>query len=436
METIARSKSSQLHDEACRYIPGGSSKANGWYAPHPIYAAEGKGCRLTDADGVERLDFLNGYTALIHGHADPDVSAAAIAQIQRGTAFSAPVEAEVALAKLLCARVPAMEMVRFGCSGTESVMMAIKAARAFTGRDRIAKFEGFYHGYYDEIQVSYASSEADWGPAEAPASTPSSGGLAASTLRDVLVLPYNDRIATTRLLEAYASEVAAVIVDPMSNRGGLIEPRAQFLSYLRQLTERLGILLIFDEVISFRVSYEGAQGHYNVRPDLSVLGKIIGGGFPVGATGGRAEVMRVFDPTGGKAKIASGGTFAANPLTMVAGRAAMEKMTRAEFKRLNALGDRLRMESNERFERRGVPGQVNGLGSLFRIHGTSMAFASYRDTIDRVAAARVLRLHALMMEEGVIVHTNGLGCLSTPMGDEEVDLFVAALDRALGRLSG
>jgi glutamate-1-semialdehyde 2,1-aminomutase len=225
-----------------------------------------------------------------------------------------------------------------------------------------------------------------------------------------------------------------VIVDPLSNRAGLFEPREQFLSHLRKLTRRLGILLIFDEVISFRIDYRGAQGHYGVRPDLSALGKIVGGGFPVGVTGGSAEVMSVFDPTSGKPKIASGGTFAGNPVTMVAGKAAMEKLTPAEYDRLAGLGDRLRAEANEAFRRRRVPGQILGVGSLFRIHGTDAELTRYRETTDPAAAARVLRLHSLMLGEGVVVHTNGLACLSTPMGEAEVDAFIAALDRALVRM--
>lgn len=425
-----RSHSRALFERARQVIPGGTSKANFHVRPHPFYLTGGQGCRVTDADGVERLDAVNNFTALIHGHAFPPLVEAVSRQLARGTAFAASTPEEVALAELLVERVPGLERIRFGNSGTEAVMMAIKAARAYTGRDRIAKFEGAYHGYYDDVQVSYSSRPDDWGPDDAPASTPSSGGVPKHRVQETLILPWNDFDACERLVTRHATELAAVVVDPLSNRMGFIPPAEGFLAFLRQITRQRGILLIYDEVISFRVSYGGAQGRYGGDPDLTAFGKIIGGGFPVGATGGRAEVMEVFDPGTRGPRIASGGTFSANPVSMTGGLATMRAMTPEAFARLETLGARFRARVNEVFRAAGVPGQATGEGSLFRLLFTDRPLRSYRD-IDQAAEARMERLFLELFHAGVLVHTSGLGCLSTPMGEREVEEFASATERAL-----
>jgi glutamate-1-semialdehyde 2,1-aminomutase len=428
------SASARLYARARQVIPGGTSKANMPVHPHPCYVAHGAGCRVTDVDGVERLDAINNFTALIHGHGFPPLVEAVTRQVARGTAFASSTPEEVALAELLVERVPALERIRFGNSGTEAVMMAIKAARAYTGRDRIAKFEGAYHGYYDDVQVSFNSQPADWGPDDAPASVPSSGGIPKHRVLETLVLPWNDRDACERLLTAHRNEVAAVLVDPLSNRMGFIPPADGFLAFLRQVTRAHGILLIFDEVISFRVGYTGASGRYGGEPDLIAFGKIIGGGFPIGATGGAAEVMEVFDPGTRGPRIASGGTFSGNPVSMTAGLAAMQAMDEAAFDRLNRLGARCRARLAEAFRATGVPGQVTGDGSLFRLLLTARPLRSYRDGPDAAAEARARRLFQRLLAAGVLVNTNGLGCLSTPMGEPEVEEIGAALERALAGL--
>jgi glutamate-1-semialdehyde 2,1-aminomutase len=430
-------ETARLYAEACRYIPGGTSRIHYWFPPNPIYARSGAGCIVTDVDGVERHDFLNNMTALIHGHGHPAIKAAIVEQLDRGIAFSEPSEPEVRLARLLAGRVRTVERIRFANSGTEAVMLAIKLARAFTGRSRIAKFEGFYHGYYDYVQVSYASPPASWGAADEPASRPSSGGLSGSVPGEVLTLPYNDPESVARLLDRERDTLAALIVDPLSNRAGFPLPADGFLSFLRDITRAFGIVLIFDEVISFRVGYGGAQGKYGGEPDLSVFGKIIGGGLPVGAVGGRADVMALLDPRERGPVVASGGTFSGNPLTMAAGLAAMEWMTPAAYDRLNDLGDRLRRRATAAFEEAGVPGHVAGDGSLFRIMLAPGPITNYRDSVaSALPAGTMAALHRGLLAEGCIVSTSGLGCLSTPMGETDVDRFVAALARVLPRLGG
>ncbi|HYB44644.1 MAG TPA: aspartate aminotransferase family protein, partial [Candidatus Methylomirabilis sp.] len=416
------------------FIPGGTSKANFDVRPHPFYFVSGHGCRVLDADGVERLDALNNFTALIHGHAFEPVTRRVSEQLARGTAFAASTPEEIALARLLVDRVPGVEQIRFGNSGTEAVMMAIKAARAFTGRDRIAKFEGAYHGYYDDVQVSFNSGPGNWGSPEEPASVPSSGGVPKHRVLETLVLPWNDAEATERLLTRFRNEVAAVLVDPLANRMGFIPPAPGFLDHLRRVTRSLGILVIFDEVISFRVSYGGAQERYGGEPDLTAFGKIIGGGFPVGATGGRADVMAVFDPTTDGPRIASGGTFSANPVSMTAGLATLAALDRDGFARLEAMGARLRAGLGAVLATSGVPGVVMGDTSLFRFVMTADAPRTYRDTVEPVAGRRLSRLFMHMLDAGVLIGANGLGCLSTPMGDREIDEIVEAAGRALHAL--
>lgn len=431
------SRTARLVEEARTVIPGGTSRIHYHFSPYPIYAQSGSGCRLTDVDGVERLDFLNNMTSLIHGHANRKINDAVIAQLERGTAFSEPSEPEVRLAKLMVERVPSVQRIRFANSGTEAVMLAIKLARAYTGRSRIAKFEGFYHGYYDYVQVSFSSTPETWGPADQPASTPSSGGLASSVIDDdVLVLPFNDRSGIERLLEQHGSSLAALITDPLSNRAGFPRPDAGFYAFLREITRKYGIPLIYDEVISFRLGYHGAQGTYGGDPDLTTFGKIIGGGLPIGAVGGSAEIMDLLDPTHGSPRVLSGGTFSGNPLSMVAGLAAMEQLTPSAFDRLNALGEQLRLRANAAFQSAGDPGQLSGDGSLFRMILTDQPIHDYRGTqAARARAARMAQIHLNLLDEGIIISRDGLGCLSTPMGEAEIDQFVGALERALQKKS-
>jgi glutamate-1-semialdehyde 2,1-aminomutase len=430
------SATARLYEQAARLMPGGTSRLHYYSAPYPIYARSGKGAYLTDVEGVERVDFLNNMTALIHGHANPGINRAIAEQLERGTAFSEPTEQEVALARLMVERVASVEQIRFANSGTEAVMMAIKLARAFTGRSRIAKFEGFYHGYYDYVQVSFNSTADNWGPLDAPVSTPSSGGLTESVTReDVLTLPYNDRETVESLLARHGNSIAALIVDPLSNRSGFPLPAEGFLDYLRQVTRAYGIVLIFDEVISFRVGYGGAQGKYGGEPDLTAFGKVIGGGLPIGATGGSTEIMAMLDPTRGPARVISGGTYSGNPLTMVAGHAAMEQLTPQAYAHLDRIGERLRSGGNAVFKAAGEPAQLSGDGSLFRVMMTDEPITDYRASMRNASPmSRMTQLHRNLLDEGVIVARDGLACLSTPMTDADVDRFIAALERAVERL--
>ena len=430
------SVSQRLFRQAEHVLPGGNSRTTVFMAPYPPYAAEGHGCWIVDVDGDERLDLLNNYTSLIHGHAHPAVTEAAGRRLARGASFPLPTPEEVELAALLVERLPGVERVRFTNSGSEAVMMAIKAARGFTGRTKIAKFEGAYHGSYDWAEVSLSSSPADWGPLDAPASTAYSKGTPPSVLSDVVVLPFNRPELAARRIERESKDLAAVILDPLPNRVGLIPASPEFLKTIRKVTAAHGVVLIFDEVISFRLGYHGAQGCFGIRPDLTALGKIIGGGFPVGAVGGRADVMAVFDGRAGKPAVPHGGTFNANPVTMAAGLAAMRLMDEAAYARLGELGDKLRQSVQACFERAGGPGSLTGLGSLFRIHPSGRALIDYRSAIVAPEDARRLdRLYRSLLDHGVLIAPTGLGCLSTAVTDAEIEYFLEALSGCLREMS-
>ena len=280
MDSTAAS-SAELFDRACEVMPGGNTRTTVWHAPHPIYAASGQGCRIKDVDGKTYLDFINNYTSMIHGHANPVVAEAVRKQLEIGTCFAMPTESEIELAELLCKRSPGFERVRFTNSGSEAVMMALKAARAHTGKPKIAKCEGAYHGSYDFAEVSLDSAPESWGNAD-PNSVAYTSGTPRSVLDEVIVIPFNRVEETENILAAHADELACVLIDPMPNRAGLIPATPEYLKMLRRFTTNNDMLLVFDEVISFRLGHGGAQGEFNVSPDLTALAKIIGGGFPIG----------------------------------------------------------------------------------------------------------------------------------------------------------
>ena len=431
-----RPVSAALHERATAVMPGGNTRLTVYMKPYPYYAAFGKGCRLTDVDGVERLDFTNNYNSLIHGHAHPAITDAVQEQLTRGTAFPMATEAEIRLAELLCDRVPSFEQVRFCNSGSEGVMFAIKAARAYTDRPKIAKCEGSYHGSYDFAEVSLDPTPATWGNSD-PKSVAYTKGTPQSVLDDVVVIPFNKPDEAERILRENAADLACVVVDLMPNRGGLIPATPEFVAMLNRVRHDTGVLIVLDEVITLRLDYAGAQSLFELTPDLTGLGKIIGGGFPVGAVAGTAEVMAVFDPRDGKPDLSHSGTFNANPITMVAGETAMRLLTRKEIDRLGALGDRARTGITDAMRERDFPGQVTGLGSLFRIHVHNRPLSDYRSSMmtqdeeDRLAA-----IVGYMRDHGVFVNDRGVCSLSTPMGDVEIDAFLDCFKAALTTTHG
>jgi glutamate-1-semialdehyde 2,1-aminomutase len=411
-------------------MPGGNTRTTVFTAPHPAYVASAQGALVTDVEGQTRLDFVNNYTALIHGHAHPRILEAVGRQLALGTAVSFPTETEVRLAELLVERVESIERIRFTNSGTEAVMMAIQAARAFTGKSKIAKFEGCYHGAYDYAEVSVGPRPEQAGDSLAPRSLAESAGIAHTAPDDVVVLPFNHPDAVERILHTHASELAAVLVDPLPHRSGFLDPVDDFLPRLRRITRDLDILLISDEIISFRLGYRGPQHRYGYAADLTTLGKIIGGGFPVGAFGGRADVMNVFDPSRSDGQVAHGGTFNGNPVTMVAGFEAMSMLTPDVFDRLAALGERVRVGLANAIEARGVSWQVGGQASLFRLHPHPRPLLDYRSSVPTPAEhAATEQFYLAMLGHGFVLTPELAGSVSTPMTEQHADDLVAAADK-------
>lgn len=425
------SASARLFERAKAVLPGGNTRTTVYMAPFPPYAAGGRGAVIIDAEGQERYDFVNNYTALIHGHADPDINAAVIEQLQRGVAFAMPTEQEIALADELVERIPSLERVRFTNSGSEAVMMAVKAARAYTGRPKIAKFEGCYHGSYDFAEVS-TTADAGRDAGADPSPIPYTAGTPQAVLDSVVILPYNDPEGTERLIERHWQDLAAVLMDPMPRSLGLQPASPEFLQRVREITRAFGIVLIFDEVISLRADRGGMQSVLGVTPDLTATGKIIGGGFAVGAVGGSADVMSVFDPTSGPPKAPHGGTFNANPVTMSAGLVAMQKLTEGEFARLDGLCRQLRAGVEEAMSEAGLDGQTSGHGSLFQIHFHRRPLSAYRNSFPTPEERdRIARVHESLLGHGIFITPQLFGCLSTPMGVPEVEAFVDAFSAAL-----
>jgi glutamate-1-semialdehyde 2,1-aminomutase len=377
---------------------------------------------VTDVDGVERIDFISNYTSLVLGHCHPSVVEAV--QRQAGTLMSAaaPSELEVEMAERIRERLPSVELVRFANSGTEATMLALRAARAFTGRETIATFAGAYHGTHD-----YAVSiPADAGDA------PGAMGVPKAVAASIVVAPFNDPEAIRALLEPRLDDLAAIVVEPVMGAAGVIPAEDGFLELLRELADEAGALLVFDEVIAFRLGYHGAQGRYGVTPDLTALGKIIGGGVPIGAVGGRADVMTLFDPRR-EPHLAHGGTFNANPLSMAAGLATLAELTPETYGRLETLAVELKTKLERLFAGAGLRACVNQIGSLFNIHFTEGPVRSHAD-VQAADTALVRELHLALLDHGILFTPRGMGCLSTPMTAAEIDAFVDAARLALEEL--
>lgn len=423
-----QSRSQEIYRRALKVLPGGVSRNAVLRRPHPTYAQKGEGCFVTDIEGIRRIDFANNMCSLIHGHAHPEIVAAVTRQVQNGTAFTFATEIEVDFAEHMVARSTSFEKIRFVNSGTEAVMACIKAARAFTQRPKIAKVEGAYHGLYDYAEVSQTASPATWGDAAHPASVPVSRGTPASALEDVVVIPFNDVTRALALLDAHASELAAVLIDPLPHRVGLMPASDEFVAALRSWTKRNGALLIFDEVITFRSNYGGAQEWYGPRPDLTALGKVIGGGFPVGAITGRADVMDVLNPLADKVLFPHSGTFSANPVTMTAGLAAMELFDREAVAHVNRLGDLARKQIADAIAETDIPACVTGQGSIFRVHLKPTAPVDYRTAyVSPAESALVRQLLDYMFDHGIMMINTCSGTISTPMTEAEIDILTVAL---------
>uniref|UniRef100_UPI003216761E aspartate aminotransferase family protein n=1 Tax=uncultured Draconibacterium sp. TaxID=1573823 RepID=UPI003216761E len=431
-----KSNSEKLYRKAEKVLAGGVSRNTVFRQPYPNYANTASGCYITDIEGTERIDFANNMAALIHGHSFPPIVEAVIEQLRKGTAYTLASEIEVAFAQHLIKRVKSFERIRFVNSGTEAVMAMIKASRAYTGRSKIAKAEGSYHGTYDFAEVSQTANPSNWGDLDNPSSVPLAFGTPPSVSNDVIIYPYNDIERTLAILDRQANQIACVIIDPVPHRVGLMPGNTDFIEAIYKWTRKNGALLVFDEVITFRVNYGGAQESYTVQPDLTSLGKIIGGGFPVGAVAGRAEVMQVFDPHEKNLLLPHSGTFSANPITMTAGYKAMEYFDKKSVTKLNKLTRVAIKQIREAIQLADVPVSVTGAGSMFRMHLRSTPPGTYREAYQTTEVGAVVKsLLEFMYNRENILMINTFSCmLSTVMTQKEVDRLTEGLERAFKAL--
>ena len=393
-------RSRELYARALESIPGGSTRTTTFSPPYPPFIERAEGAFEWDVDGNRYLDLLGNYTSLILGHAHPAVVAAVEAQARRGTAFAAPTELEIELAEELQRRLPALERVRFTNSGTEATMMAMRTARASTGRPLIARFERSYHGTHD-------------GVAPGPGIPDAIRGLTVD-------LPWGDIDGVGRTLAGRERDVAAVVIEPVQGAGGIRAATPAFLRELRAYTQAHGMLLVFDEIICFRIGPTGAQGAFGVEPDLTTLGKIVGGGLPLAAFGGRAVHLDRFDARRPDA-MPHGGTFNGNPLAAAAGLATLRALTPDVYAELDARAERLERGVHDELARAGVGGGVTRVASLFDL---------------RLEVGTPGDLFLALLTEGVHVAPRGMGALSTPIGDADVDGVVAAVGRIARELAG
>ena len=426
-------KSKALWEDAKNFLPGGDSRNSIFWAPYPIFVDSANGCHVIDSDGTDRLDFIGTMTTLILGHSPKPVVDAVEKQIDKGMVYNAPSSHQIDLAKMLCERIPSFDLVRFTNSGTEATLNTIRAARAVTGKSKIAKVEGGYHGSHDQVSVSVRTNPAKSGDRTRPDSMAATEGLGEGTLDQVIVVPFNETAIAKMRLEENKDDLAAVIIEPMLGSVGMLPATSEFLTMLREFTTTNGIILIFDEVISYRAAMGGCQEYYGITPDMTSLGKIIGGGFSIGAFGGKKAIMDLYDPsqTGGP-RVAHAGTFNANPVTMIAGAATLEELTPEVYKNLTEKTDYLKTEILKVAKELEVPIQVTGLGSLFGIHFTSDELVGYRDIAAEDAAFRH-KVFLGLLNEGILMASNLVGAVSTQIGTAEIDAFVAALQRVLER---
>jgi glutamate-1-semialdehyde 2,1-aminomutase len=421
-------RSLELLERTKPLIPTGHGGGMWYQLPYPVLLDRGKGARIWDVDGNEYVDLRIGDWVMIHGHANETIRDAIVAQLDKGVQFGCPDwDLSYRMASLLVERVPSVERVRFLTSGTEANLLAMRLARAHTGRVKIAKAEGSYHGHADHTVVG--SSTVGIAPNRVPP------GVVPTVADELVEIPFNDPDGAEEVLEQHAADVAAVLIEPVQGAAGMIDASTEYLQRLRDVTARLGIVLVFDEVVTFPIAYGGAQAYHGVTPDLTTMSKAIGGGLPMSAIGGSAEIMDLLDPElyAGRAPVTSVSTFGCNQAALAAGIAAIELLTPEVHERIQAIGDRARNGIDALGEQYGVPLHSSGLGHLFGMHWAPERVRDYRTRMqsDR---EKIVNLHLALMNEGYYQMSLGYFLISTETSEDDIDGFLAALERALHTL--
>ncbi|MHC1722287.1 MAG: aspartate aminotransferase family protein [Aminipila sp.] len=424
----SRKKSLKLHTDACRYMPGGDTRTVTFFEPFPHYIVKGDGAYIFDVDGNKLIDFQNNYTSLIHGHNHKPTVEALQDQAALGTAYTAPFEKQTKLAEILTSRVPSLDLIRFTNSGTEANMHVLRIARAYTQKSKIIKTEGGYHGTTDVFEASVDPNIKKAGTLSNIKVIPESRGVSKNALKDVLVVPFNDIENTKNIIEKHHRDVACLIIEPIMGSAGQIVPSKEYLEFLREITHQYGILLVFDEVVTFRLAIGGAQEKYGIIPDLTSLGKIIGGGTPIGAFGGREEIMKMYDPR--EKKMYHSGTFNGNALGMAAGIATMTAYDQAMVNKVNYLGTKFKTDLENVLIKLGLNIQISGTGSLYNIIFSNKPIRNYRDVAASYEKLNSL-LFMVLLTKGIFNAPRGMFCMSTAMSEEDINFAIKKLEESL-----
>jgi glutamate-1-semialdehyde 2,1-aminomutase len=415
----------ELFEEAKSYLVGGVNSPVRAMRPYPFFSVNGEGCRLVDAEGRQYIDFCLGYGPLILGHAYPAVVTRVKEQLDKGSVYGTPTELEVRLAKKVVEHVPSAEMVRFVNTGTEATMAAVRLARGYTGRKKILKFEGAFHGAHDSVLVKAGSGATTQG-------VPTSAGVPSEVAKNTLLASFNDEESVEKILRS--KDVACIILEPIMGNAGCILPKKGYLDFLRELTLDCDSLLIFDEVITgFRLGLGGAQEYYDVTPDVTTLGKILGGGLPLGAVAGKKEIMEHFSPLG---KVYQAGTFNGNPLSMTAGYATLQVLeTCPVYKKINSLGETIRKGFSDIIEDLSLDIMVNGVASMFQIYFTGKAVVDYASALKADKDA-FMRFHKGLLKRGIFFPPSQYECnfISYAHGDEEAEALLRKSEEVLRKL--
>ena len=425
------SKSAQLFEKAQKVIPGGVNspvRAFKGVGGTPVFIEKAEGAYITDSDGKKYIDYVGSWGPMVLGHNHPAIIDAVLKAVPNGLSFGAPTESEITLAELVCKLVPSIELVRMVSSGTEATMSAIRLARGYTGRDKIIKFEGCYHGHSDSLLVKAGSGALTLGQ-------PSGPGVPADFAKHTLTCTYNDLDSVKQAFEQYPNDIACLIIEPVAGNMNCIPPKAGFLQGVRELCDQYGAVFIIDEVMTgFRVALGGAQSYYGVKPDLTTLGKIIGGGMPVGAFGGKKEIMEFIAPTG---PVYQAGTLSGNPIAMAAGLACLTELSKAgNEEKLAAQTKTLAEGLKALADKHGVPFSVQYVGGMFGLFFTEQQEITDFQSVMKCDAAKFNRFFHLMLEQGVYLAPSAFeaGFMSLAHTDADIQATLEAADRAFAQL--
>lgn len=416
--------SEQLFEESKKFLPGGVDSPVRAIKPYPFFAEKAKGSKITDVDGNSYIDYCLAYGPMVLGHSNPEVISEVEKQLVKGSAYGVPTEKEIELAKMVVKRVPCADMVRFVNSGTEATMSAIRLARAAKSKNKIIKFEGAYHGAHDYVLVKSGSGAAG---------LPDSPGVPEETTRNTLLIPFNNEEAVSEIINKNKDTIAAIIIEPIMGNVGFIPPKKGFLEFLREITLENDITLIFDEVITgFRIAQGGAQEYFKVTPDLVTFGKILGGGFPIGAIAGKKEYMEMIAPSG---SVYQAGTFNGNPISITAGLATLKQLDHKFYNDMNFKGNNFREGIDNILEDNNLNYQVAGLSSMFQIYLTDKTVWNYDDA-KTANTDKFETYFKTLLNGGVFVPPSQFECcfLSKMHDKEDIERTLSIIDEAMKQI--